>query len=486
MTKNNNKNNQFPINFLFGVATSAEQSEGKISFPHSITNWDLLYQQNKSQFFNNIGPNITNNISVKYKEDLSTLASIGINSYRTSFSWAKIFTSENCINKDAIDFYHNYIDEMIKNNLKVFMCLNHFDLPKWFVDKGGFENSDNAKYFLEFSKLILNEFGHKINYLSTFNEPSVPIYCGYWGKYHFPQVIDNKRAFQAAYGTILCHSLVVNYFNKEYKKINDIKIGVIFSIAPALPKDNFNYSMEDEKAAEIYNLIHNYAMLDAMVKGHFSNELISFLNKENLMPLFQDDELKIISQNKLDFIGINYYFPSRVKAPTIILDGAWDNHIPILEKYTSVYNWDKAIMNKSRGWEILPSMISVISNIIKTRYDNIPCYISENGIGIENEYNYKKDNIIEDWYRCAFINEHLSVLLNEINQNKLNCFGYHIWTGIDCWSWLNAYKNRYGIIELNLLTEERIFKRSAYWFKQLIKNNCLDDSLNRIETYLND
>lgn len=52
-----------------------------------------------------------------------------------------------------------------------------------------------------------------------------------------------------------------------------------------------------------------------------------------------------------------------------------------------------------------------------------------------------------------------------------NCFGYHLWTPIDCWSWSNAYKNRYGFIALDLKTQMKTVKKSGYWMKKVITNN---------------
>lgn len=45
-----------------------------------------------------------------------------------------------------------------------------------------------------------------------------------------------------------------------------------------------------------------------------------------------------------------------------------------------------------------------------------------------------------------------------------------MWTAIDCWSWLNSYKNRYGFISLDLKTSKKNIKKSGYWFKELVKN----------------
>ena len=91
-------------------------------------------------------------------------------------------------------------------------------------------------------------------------------------------------------------------------------------------------------------------------------------------------------------------------------------------------------------------------------------------MGVENEERFKIDGQIQDDYRIDFIKEHLTYL-NKAIEEGANCIGYQVWTFIDCWSWLNAYKNRYGLVELNLETKERTIKKSGLWFKQLSENN---------------
>jgi len=50
-----------------------------------------------------------------------------------------------------------------------------------------------------------------------------------------------------------------------------------------------------------------------------------------------------------------------------------------------------------------------------------------------------------------------------------------IWTFIDCWSWLNGYKNRYGLVELDLESQKRTLKKSGHWFKELSQANGFED-----------
>ena len=107
---------------------------------------------------------------------------------------------------------------------------------------------------------------------------------------------------------------------------------------------------------------------------------------------------------------------------------------------------------------------------IRDNYGNIEWIVSENGMGVEGEEAFRgEDGTIQDDYRIDFIKEHLTQLARGIDEGS-NCIGYHLWTFIDCWSWLNAYKNRYGLVELDLETQERRIKKSGRWYKRLAEN----------------
>lgn len=128
-------------------------------------------------------------------------------------------------------------------------------------------------------------------------------------------------------------------------------------------------------------------------------------------------------------------------------------------------------MNESRGWEVYPQALYESLMIIKDEYKNIECYISENGIGIENENQFRGDNgEIQDSYRIEFIEDHL-IWLHKAIQDGVNLRGYHVWSFIDLWSPSNQFKNLYGLIEFDLDTKETKRKKSSYWYSQLIKEN---------------
>ena len=461
---------KFPNGFWWGAATSGPQSEGEFNKKNKNI-FDYWYDISPETFHNNVGPSIASNFYNSYKEDINLLKEIGLNSFRTSIQWTRLIkdfeTGE--IDEDGARFYNSVIDELLKKGIEPVMNLHHFDLPIELYEKyNGWESKHVVDLFVKFAEKAFELFGDRVKYWATFNEPIVIIEGQYLYRTHYPQIVDGKKAVQAIFNLNLASAKVIKVFKeKEYNK-NGSKIGIILNLTPSYPRDINNEC--DVYAANIADQFFNRSFLDPAVKGEFPKELIEIFKKDNIMFDYTDEELSIINQNRVDFLGVNYYFPRRVKAKEKNSENK-DTWMP--ENYFDNYDMPGKRMNPYRGWEIYPKAIYDIAINIKENYYNIPWFISENGMGVENEERYlNKDGYIEDDYRIGFFKEHLEYLHKGIEEGS-NCFGYHSWTAIDCWSWCNSYKNRYGFISLNLETQEKTIKKSGRWIKEVSKNNSL-------------
>lgn len=184
------------------------------------------------------------------------------------------------------------------------------------------------------------------------------------------------------------------------------------------------------------------------------------------MPVYNKEDIDILKNNTVDFLGINYYHPVRVCAKADLPNP----NAPFMPTYYyDSYIMPGRKMNPYRGWEIYPKGIYDIAIRIRDEYGNIEWMVTENGMGVENESRFRRQGQIEDDYRIEFMKEHLSWLAKGIDEGS-RCIGYHVWTFIDCWSWLNAYKNRYGLVELDIHTQKRTIKKSGNWFYDLSQN----------------
>ncbi|HHQ8914825.1 TPA: glycoside hydrolase family 1 protein [Bacillus cereus] len=456
---------QFPKGFWWGSSASATQTEGAADKDGKGQNiWDYWYEQEPSRFFNNVGPGDTSQFYSRYKEDIALMKELGHNSFRLSISWSRMFPNGvGEVNTKAVEFYNNVINEMIANKIEPFVNLYHFDMPMAMQNVGGWNNREVMEAYVEYAKTCFTLYGDRVKKWFTHNEPIVPVEGGYLYDFHYPNEVNFRKAVQVGYHTILSSAKAI----QVYKQLNlEGKIGIILNLTPSYPRSQHP---ADLKASNIADAIFNRSFLDPSVKGEFPSELVTILKEEGFMPIIEKEDLDLIKANTVDLLGINYYQPRRVKAKETL---------PNLEapftpdRYFDNYVMPGRKMNPHRGWEIYEKGIYDILINVKENYGNIECFISENGMGVEGEEKFRdKEGTIQDNYRIEFISEHLKWVHKAIQEGS-NVKGYHLWTFMDNWSWTNAYKNRYGLVSINLNKDaERIVKKSGHWFKKVSQNN---------------
>lgn len=455
----------FPEGFWWGSAASATQTEGTKSFKDE-TIWDKWFEEEPNRFFDGVGPYQTSDFYHKFEEDIKLMKETGHNSFRLSISWARLMDQDtNEVNDEAVQFYNRVINGLKENHIEPFVNLYHFDMPFKKQQQGGFESLEVVDRYVDYAMTCFELFGDRVKYWFTFNEPIVPVEGGYLYDFHYPNIIDAKRGFQVAFNTVLANAQVI----KAYKENGyDGKIGIILNLTPSYPRSE---NEADVKAAEIADLFFNRSFLDPVTKGQYPQDLVDILKKHELVPTYTEEHLNTINQYTVDLLGVNYYQPRRVKARDTVPN---PNSPFFPEYYFDNYEMPGRKMNPYRGWEIYPKGIYDIMINLKENYHNIESFISENGMGVENEARFIEDGQINDTYRIDFVKSHL-IWLNKAIEEGANCTGYHIWTFMDNWSWMNAYKNRYGFVSVDIDTMKRTIKQSGKWFKEVSASNSLND-----------
>lgn len=458
------KKYQFPQDFFWGAAASGIQTEGSTNKANPSI-WDLWYEKSPERFYNNVSSDRVCDSYSRYKDDVQLMKQLGFNSFRTSIQWSRLIkdftTGEVC--PDAVQFYNNYFDEMINNGIQPMVNLYHFDMPAQLQEEfGGFESKKVVDLYVEYAQKAFEIFGDKVKYWTTFNEPIVPVEGGYLYDFHYPCKKDGKLAVQVGYHILLAHAKAVHIFKQfEFK---ESQIGVVLNLTPSYTRSD---SDEDKQAAYYADLLFNRSFLDPMVKNELPEDLCQLLDKNNLTPESEHrvHERECIKSAQIDFLGVNYYVPRRVKARE--QEYNLDYFTP--EVYFENYVNPEGRFNPYRdNNEILPRAIYDIAMNIKHNYGNIPWYLAEIGIAMDeaSEGQPNENGIIDDGFRTDLMKEHLIELHKAIDEGA-NCFGVHQWTFIDNWSWINAFKRRYGFYRLDLETGKRIPKQHGIWFSLL-------------------
>ena len=392
---------------------------------------------------------------------------IGLTHFRTSINWSRFLLDyENAVvDEEYAAYIDNVIDELIEKGVEPMICLEHYELPAILFEKYGVWNVRHiVDLFVKYAEKVLERYGNKVKHWFTFNEPIVVQTRVYLDAIRYPFEQNTRKWMQWNYHKALTTAKVVELFKQKQLHDHGAKIGVILNPEVTYARSSATH---DQDAARIYDLFFNRVFLDPSIKGTYPEELMTLLKKHDILFEHTEEDLAAIKNNTVDYVGINLYYPHRVKARTT----AWNENTPFHPSYYyEMFDMPGKKMNPFRGWEIYPQIMFDMAIRLKEDYGNIEWFVAENGMGVENEFKYKNDRgVIQDDYRIEFISEHLKWLLKAIEQGA-NCKGYMLWAFTDNVSPMNAFKNRYGLVEINLEeNRNREMKKSAYWYKQIIE-----------------
>ncbi|MHC1590824.1 MAG: glycoside hydrolase family 1 protein, partial [Candidatus Helarchaeales archaeon] len=162
---------KFPDDFIFGAATSAYQIEGATK---EDGRGRILFDKLFKIPFVGGNPNVACDHYHRYKEDVRLMKELGLQSYRFSIAWARIFpTGTGPVNEKGLKFYDNLIDELVKNEIEPLATLFHFDLPIKLHKNGGWRNENTVEAFVNYASTCFEAFGDRVRSWATFNEPWV-------------------------------------------------------------------------------------------------------------------------------------------------------------------------------------------------------------------------------------------------------------------------------------------------------------------------
>lgn len=148
---------------------------------------------------------------------------------------------------------------------------------------------------------------------------------------------------------------------------------------------------------------------------------------------------------KVDYIGLSYYGRITFKPD------------PITET-EKPGRLDKLGKPHDKMWEYYPKGLKEILTRFSKRYDK-PIIITENGCFTD-----------DDRMRIKFINDHLRYAYEAI-QEGVDLRGYFYWSTFDNFEWYLGLTYRAGLVSVDLETKKRKLKKSAYFYREICKNN---------------
>ncbi len=228
------------------------------------------------------------------------MSDLGIQAYRFSTAWPRIFPEPGKINPKGLDFYKRLVDGLLDKGIEPFITLFHWDAPLWLEKMGGFPQKASLEHLSEYGLTLFKELGDRVKRWITLNEPMVFTVLGYFMGNHAPGKKNKlKQMFAAAHNLLLGHSRLVRLFRETVKQG---KIGIAEAQTWFKPLDPDN--VKDLKAADAIDQLINRLYIDPIFFGRYPEKVIRRFGR--FLPAGFEEDLPEMHA-PLDFIGINYY-----------------------------------------------------------------------------------------------------------------------------------------------------------------------------------
>ncbi|MFW9993619.1 MAG: GH1 family beta-glucosidase [Candidatus Odinarchaeota archaeon] len=455
---------EFPDNFLWGAATSSYQIEGAWNEDgkgESI--WDFV-SHNLSMVKNGDTGDVACDHYHRYKEDVRLMKEMGLKAYRFSISWPRIFPSgKGDVNPKGVEFYDNLVNELLANGIEPVVTLYHWDLPVLLQATGGWLSREVVDAYVDYATFVFNHFGDRVKLWITFNEPMVFTLLYYSTGAFDGGEMNIPGGIQASHLVNVAHARAVEAYRRSSHP--DGKIGITLNLSPVYPKTDSDL---DKQGAMILDSIFNRWFLDPVFKGSYPEEILAVI-AEKFGITIPGEDLILLKDNPMDFLGLNNYSCNRVgvETPEEIADVATFTET-YLKQVTEGQNKKEGIEFTEMGWEIYPEGLYDLLVRIDRDYNHPLIYITENGMAAKDDRIV--DGIVQDDGRLSYLARYFTTARKAMDEG-VNLAGYFVWSFLDNFEWLHGYSKRFGLIRVDFETQERIWKKSALWYRNVIENN---------------
>jgi beta-glucosidase/6-phospho-beta-glucosidase/beta-galactosidase len=383
---------------------------------------------------------------------------------RFSIEWSRVFPTATddandfdalsaLANPKALAHYHAELDALKARGLTPLVTLNHYTLPTWIHDavgchqdldhcspRGWLDADRTIREIAKYAGFVAKEFGGDVDYWVTENEPLAVALPGYLlptGDRTNPPAVSLR--FEEAKAVI--EALVVAHARMyDAVKANDLvsarqngelaEVGLVYPIVPVQPADP--ELALDVKGAKDVDYLYNRVFLNGVAKGDLDADLDGTA------------EHRADLENRMDFIGINYY-------ARLVVEGTTE---PFLPELSPLSDFNPLTMKTLYDY---PKGIYEMAMLVKNEY-GLPSFITENGA----------QNPKDDETGPEYVVQHLTWLAKAIHAGA-DVRGYFYWTLMDNYEWNHGMNVRMGLyaVDKDDPTKARKARKSVATFSEI-------------------
>lgn len=439
----------FPKDFKWGCATASYQIEGAAKEDgRGPSIWDV-FSHTPGKVANGDTGDVACDSYHRYAEDVQLLKALGVSTYRMSIAWSRIFPEgRGKPNPKGLDYYQRVVDALLAAGITPYITLFHWDLPA--ALPGEWQSRDTAYALADYAGYVAGKLSDRVSHFMTTNEFRCFTDLGHMLGTHAPGLkLPPKDVNQVRHHGILGHGLAVQAIRAH------AKAGTLVGLA-----DNPNLyvpvieTQEHIDAARKATRAENAPFLTAVMEGKY---LDSYLAAEGAnAPVVKDGDMKAIG-SPLDFVGINVYAPSYVRADDGPSGYKVLPHLPLSPRMASPWLYV--------GPEVAYWGVRYATELWNPK----EIYISENGSSADDPVDNGR---IDDSDRIMYLRNYVTNFHRAVAEGY-PLKGYFLWSLMDNFEWADGYTKRFGIHYVDFQTQKRTPKLSAAWYREVIRRNAV-------------
>jgi beta-glucosidase len=444
---------RYPDGFLWGCATASYQIEGAAAAEgRKPSVWDT-YSHTPGRTADGGNGDVANDDYHRYRQDIQLLKRLGAKAYRYSVAWPRVFPDgTGAPNEKGIDFYERVTDELLRNGIVPYVTLFHWDLPQSLEDRvGGWQSRDTSRAFADYAAFVVKRLSDRVKHFLTMNEFVCFTDFGYGSATKAPgKTLPPAAVNQVRHNAVLAHGMAVQSIRAAARP--GTKVGIAENPDICVPV--IETEKHVEAAAKAMREV-NAPFLTAVLEGRYLDSYLSEAGRD--APKFSPEDMKIIG-SPLDFVGLNIYFPTYVRAA----DGPFG--FAVIEPPASYPRMASPWL--SIGPEIAywaPRHLSRIWGVKEI-------YITENGTSSDDRLT--PDGHVYDTDRLMYLRNHLVHGHRAVSEG-FPLRGYFLWSLMDNFEWADGYTKRFGIYYVDFETQKRTPKLTAEYYRETIARNSV-------------
>lgn len=468
--------------FLWGVATSAYQSEGGYNRPGMPqTNWSQAEQRGDVERVGSAA-----DFWRRYREDFHRCRRLGLNAFRLSIEWSRIQPTLSAssgqppeFDYQALDAYSEILCECRAHGLEPLVTLHHFVHPAW-LGTDAWLKPAAIDHYIDYIRTAVPYINRKmvarghapVRYYISINEPNMLVLNTYLGQ-QFPSLARRglRTAIQALDHLLSAHVLGYNVIHAIYRDADwstpfvtlntycsdlywceKLLLDLLSLREKSIQPRAINTHIRSRAIAFEAKLTQAALPLRTDLVSLMGAAFRKFLNWLGLrwfdiaqFPCLLSTLTALPEQALLDYVAIDYYDP--FLAHTFRYPAGWDHEFKNNSPIAWVMN---AITSKWWDWTAVPQGLYFFCHYYANEFPGRPLIIAENGMALrkrcDNSYSLRRDKLS----RSEFLRLHIEVVIR-IVRDGIPLVGYLHWSLFDNYEW-GSYTPRFGLYSLNYET----------------------------------